>query len=264
MAQAGLINAMQTSPNDPTQLLGDPAMNPSQQQIADVQQAPVRQALPHAYQQYHQQRQARQSAGGMMANRAMAQTPMTQQIQQSRVSAQNGGSMYINQGFGSLEGQNMPQYTVEQGQHDHPTEDFGESATPALTQEQQFQMYKQKEEDGARAREQGDKENTDYQASLQGTGKYATQNARLGMEQKKVDASMAKEAGKHGLLSQPAAPGPVTTEETASPEGQAQAAEAKPVAAPTGVKAIHPEGQMLQDPRTGKRYIVQNGQYVEQ
>jgi hypothetical protein len=255
---------MQTSPNDPTQLLGDPAMNPSQQQITDVQQAPIHQALPHAYQQYHQQRQARQSAGGMMANRAMAQTPMTQQIQQSRVSAQNGGSMYVNQGFGSLEGQNMPQYTVEQGQQDHPTEDFGEPATPALTQEQQFQMYKQKEEDGARAREQGDKENTDYQASLQGTGKYATQQARMTQGQERLDIAKDKVSSKHGLFSQPATPGPVTTEETASPEGQAQAAEAKPAAAPTGVKAIHPEGQTLKDPTTGKMYIVQNGQYVEQ
>ena len=262
-AQASLIGALQQQPPG----VGDPSLTPTDQQVTDVEQSPVHQ-LMRSYQQYHQQRQARQSAGSMMANRATAQTPMTQHLQQAR--GQNGGSMYINQGFGSLEDQNLPAYTQEQGMQDHPTEDFGPvaptPATAAETQREQFELRKAHQEEIDKGQQQADKEATDYQQSLQGTGKYAAQQTRLGIEKERADTAATKVGSTHGLLTQQTtpAPGPVSTDESASPEGQAQAEEAKPAATPTGVKAIHPEGQTLRDPTTGKTYVVQNGQYVEQ
>ena len=288
MAQAGLINAMQTSPNDPTQLLGDPAMNPSQQQITDVQQAPLHAAMAHAYQQYHQQRQARSSAGGMMANRATAQTPMTQHLQQAR--GQNGGSMYINQGFGSLEDQNLPAYTQEQGMQDHPTEDFGPvaptPATAAETQREQFELQKAHQEELDKGQQQADKEATDYQQSLQGTGKYAEDDAKdvrasasSARADQRLNISDARDTLKR-IETDPAYqtmnkydPRRLNGDDIAIYNNAKQAIQGTfaptgtgtSPAATTGVKAIpaHPEGVEVVDNTTGKRYVVQNGQYVE-
>jgi ElaB/YqjD/DUF883 family membrane-anchored ribosome-binding protein len=130
----------------------------------------------------------------------------------------------------------------------------------------------------AKLQEENNKEAADYQQSLQGTGKDAKAEASGARADERLKLSEARNAMKD-IEGNPAYRSVVTGKfdptrlsgDDAEIYQNAKAAITKPFGGTpakraSGVKAIpaHGEGMDLTDPATGKRYVVQNGQYVEQ
>jgi len=147
------------------------------------------------------------------------------------------------------------------------------------------ESFSKSQEQIGKFQEENNKEAADYQQSLQGTGKYAKDEARDARSQasgaradERLKLSEARDAMKD-IEGNAAYRSVVTGKfdptrlsgDDAEIYQNAKAAITKPFGGTpakraSGVKAIpaHGEGMDLTDPATGKRYVVQNGQYVEQ
>jgi hypothetical protein len=262
-----------------------------------------RPGLADSYAHVKARRMAPQSAGGMSANRATMQSPQARHIQQYQPGSQyiNQGMLQDQNGVagGLGESQNLPAYTEAQDRADHPGEVFASDNTganasldPTLTGEDRnqdiadamqgtgrFATTDEKELDRrAKLQEENNKEAADYQQSLQGTGQYAKAEASGARADERLKLSEARNAMKD-IEGNPAYRSVVTGKfdptrlsgDDADMYQNAKAAITEPFGGTpakkaSGVKAIpaHGDGMDLTDPATGKRYIVQNGRYVEQ
>ena len=272
-AQASLLGGMNPVPGDPTQMMAPSSMDPTQQQISDVEASPIQEAHNH-----YVRSRGGGGASSMVARRQTAHTPFAQHIQQSNV--QNTGnyrnhSAYENQGMAQNENgvaggigeyQNLPQMTAQDLQAVHPDEDFHlpqtgqstEETAPAATpdtmptdEEGNFQVVPDK---GAAA----------YQASLQGisAGKRQSNPETTAKFLVNEDDKQLKAASKPNILGG----GVADPEKVDQLEADRNTQMQKLGARTTSIKAKpgHTEGQILRDPTSGKTYMVQNGQYVEQ